>query len=169
MRALEVVGQLIESRIAEVFSRHGLSHAAGNVLAVIEGSGGPMSAGDIGSHMHITSGSVTSLLDTLERRELVRRFDDPGDRRRVLVDITPECEGVLDDLLPLVIARAGDLAEVLSADEKRTLLGLLVRVEAHARALDREPTAPHGRHAPERLRPKRAADGRRIPPQSGEA
>ena len=43
-RNLEVVGGHAEALIASVARRHGLSHAALNALAVIEGNGAPMAA-----------------------------------------------------------------------------------------------------------------------------
>ena len=50
--------------------------------------------------MHITSGTLASVLDTLEGSGYVRRHADPTDRRRVLVDLTPTAQAVLDRLLP---------------------------------------------------------------------
>jgi MarR family transcriptional regulator, 2-MHQ and catechol-resistance regulon repressor len=163
MRALRDVGQRIDTRIGEVFAAAGLSHGAGNVLAVIEGAGRPIPAGEIGPALHITSGSVTSVLDTLERKNLVRRYRDPDDRRRVLVDITVEAEELLDEVLPLVAVRSRDLAETLSGSDRRTLLELVRRVDEHARDLDRPPVAPGGRHTPAGLRAPRTVDGRRQP------
>ena len=102
-RNLEVVGGHAEALIASVARRHGLSHAALNALAVIEGNGAPMTAGAIGAHMHITGGTMTSVLDTLERNGYIRRLTDPDYRRRFLVDVTPEAQAVLNRLLPEVV------------------------------------------------------------------
>ena len=57
LRELEVTGGLGEALVASVARRHGLSHAALNAMAVIEGSGGPVPAGTVGTSMHITSGT----------------------------------------------------------------------------------------------------------------
>ena len=62
-----------------------------------------MTAGAVGTHMHITSGTMTSVLDTLERNRYIKRLTDPDDRRRVLVDVTPEAQAVLNRLLPEVV------------------------------------------------------------------
>ena len=51
-----------------------------------------MLTGEVAARMHITSGTVTSLLDNLERQNYVVRSSDPDDRRRVLVDITPRVD-----------------------------------------------------------------------------
>ena len=52
--------------------------------------GGRMTAGQLAAAARLTSGAVTAVLDRLEAAGLVRRVNDPADRRRVLVEITPE-------------------------------------------------------------------------------
>jgi len=46
---------------------------------------GPMTAGQIAKRLSLTSGAVTSLIDRLERRDMVKRTPDPNDRRKVIV------------------------------------------------------------------------------------
>ena len=50
----------------------------------------------VSARMHYTTGTMTAILDILERKNYVRRMADPSDRRRVLVDITPEAQHLLD-------------------------------------------------------------------------
>src|SRR5690606_23650950 len=50
-------------------------------------SDGPLSAGEIARHTGLTTPSVTSLIDRLERKGFVRRVRDPDDRRRVIVEV----------------------------------------------------------------------------------
>lgn len=58
------------------------------MLAIVEGEGAPLPPSVIGERMLMTSGTMTSLLDTLARRGLVRRAPHPDDRRMQLVAIT---------------------------------------------------------------------------------
>jgi DNA-binding MarR family transcriptional regulator len=51
---------------------------------------GPLTAGEIGVHLGLTSGAVTGLIDRLEVGGWVRRERDPADRRRVIVHLSPE-------------------------------------------------------------------------------
>src|SRR5258706_14182804 len=48
-----------------------------------------ITAGRSAGILHIHPGTLPSLLGRLERRRLVRRRVDAGDRRRVLVELTP--------------------------------------------------------------------------------
>jgi DNA-binding MarR family transcriptional regulator len=50
---------------------------------------GPLAAGEIATHTGLATASVTSLIDRLERKRLVRRLRDRADRRRVIVSLTP--------------------------------------------------------------------------------
>jgi DNA-binding MarR family transcriptional regulator len=47
---------------------------------------GPCTAGELARHTGLTTASVTSLIDRLEAKHLVRRVADAADRRRVIVE-----------------------------------------------------------------------------------
>ncbi len=51
---------------------------------------GPMTAGAIANALGLTSGAVTAMIDRLEGSGHVQRVRDTVDRRRVIVDVTPE-------------------------------------------------------------------------------
>jgi DNA-binding MarR family transcriptional regulator len=51
---------------------------------------GPLTAGQLAEATDISPGAMTTVLDRLERAGLAHRRADPGDRRRVLVDVTPD-------------------------------------------------------------------------------
>ena len=142
---------MVESAVSGVTRRYGLSHAALNALAVIEGEGGPVLTGEVAARMHITSGSVTSVLDTLERKGFVVRSNDPGDRRRVLVDITPEAQRVLDECLPRIQQTADLLLAHLDDAEQQALLDALEVVRHAVTELPPDLPAPSPRRRPARL------------------
>jgi len=137
MRELHLAGTKADALISGVARRYGLSHAALNALAVIEGAAGPLPAGEITAQMHISTTTMTSILDTLERRGYVRRQPDPADRRRVLVDITPEAQALLDHVLPAVQQL---VTETMSSLDDRALHAVLDALAVASDALD---AAPH--------------------------
>jgi len=49
---------------------------------------GPTPVNRIGAHVRLSSGSITAAVDRLERRGLVERHNDPGDRRARVVHLT---------------------------------------------------------------------------------
>ena len=128
--------------------RYGLSHAALNALAVIEGEGKPMLTGEVAVRMHITSGTVTSLLDNLERKQYVVRSSDRDDRRRVLVDITPAAQQLLDQALPAIQQVALRLVDRIGPERQQLLLDILGEIRRAAAELPDELPEPLPRQRP---------------------
>ena len=151
-RELEEVGGHAEALIASVARRHGLSHAALNALAVIEGNGAPMAAGVVGAQMHITSGTMTSVLDTLERNGYIERLTDPDDRRRVLVDVTPDAQAVLNRLLPEVVQTTTAVMAGIADRELYDFLDTLRRIRAAIAAAPDDLAPPAPRRMPRNLK-----------------
>lgn len=136
----------------EAAQAHRLSATARMTLAVIEGAGGPLEPGVIAERLLITSGSMTSMLDTLEKRGLVRRMPHPEDRRKLLVDVTDEAVAVLDGLLPSFHLRErAVMDDALTAHEQRDLLVLLAKVQRAAQAEE----AGRPRREARRLKPRK--------------
>ena len=49
-----------------------------------------MTAGRLAERARLSPGAITALIDRLEEKKLARRVRDTDDRRRVLVEVTPE-------------------------------------------------------------------------------
>jgi MarR family transcriptional regulator, organic hydroperoxide resistance regulator len=67
-------------------ARYGLGITDMKTLGVLMQEGA-MTAGQIAKRLSVTTGAVTSLIDRLERRQLVMRVPDPADRRKVIVSV----------------------------------------------------------------------------------
>ena len=136
MRAFVTTGSVLLDAMAAVERRHGLSNAAAQTLAIIEGAGEPLTPSIIAGRLMITTGSMTSLLDTLERRGLIRRQAHPSDRRRLLVELTDEGEALVDAFLPEIVAAQTALAAGLSEADRAAAVHLSERLAAAARTID---------------------------------
>jgi DNA-binding MarR family transcriptional regulator len=66
----------------------GVNRTDGRCLDIIDREG-PVAAGRLAQASGLTTAAVTAVIDRLERAGYARRVDDPKDRRRVLVEITP--------------------------------------------------------------------------------
>jgi DNA-binding MarR family transcriptional regulator len=139
----------------QTLDNYQLSPSGRQILAVVEGAGEPLEPSVIAERLLITTGSVTSLLDNLEKRNLIRRLPHPQDRRKLLVDITPAAQMIVDELLPSLHARERDLmSAALSTTEQRELLRLIAKVQHAALDAQSTPARPAAaRHR--RKRPKR--------------
>jgi DNA-binding MarR family transcriptional regulator len=86
LRTAERVGRALERALEDL----GLSPAKLAVLQLLETAGGTLSLGDLAQHRSCVKSNITKMVDRLEAEGLVGRRDDPGDRRGVLAEITPE-------------------------------------------------------------------------------
>jgi hypothetical protein len=66
--AVVQVGESFLASVEKALRHHHLSRAGREALAVLEGAGQPLSPTTIAERLIVTTASVTSLLDTLERR-----------------------------------------------------------------------------------------------------
>lgn len=66
----------------------GINRTDGRCLDIIDREG-PVTAGRLAKASGLTTAAVTAVIDRLAKAGYARRRDDPSDRRRVLVEITP--------------------------------------------------------------------------------
>ena len=130
-----------------------LSSSGFEALAVLEGADEPLSSHTIAERLLVTTASMTSLLDTLERRGLVRRSPHPHDRRKILVTITDAGAHLVDRMLPVVHKAATEAFATLTEAERRTLVDVLGRIEGRLGDLAAQaPAPPPPRNKPTRRR-----------------
>jgi DNA-binding MarR family transcriptional regulator len=67
--------------------RLGVNETDLHCLNIIENAGG-VTAGELAAQSGLTTGAVTGVIDRLEKKGFARRVADPGDRRRVKVEVT---------------------------------------------------------------------------------
>lgn len=115
----------ILTELTRNFRRYGISHAGFNVLMILDGDDEPLSPHQIGDRRLVTRGTVTGVLDSLERAGLVRRRPHPDDGRMLLVDITDAGRALLRRMLPGHRSIEEDLTGQLSERDKATLARLL--------------------------------------------
>lgn len=146
IRLADVITDAINARLRT----QDLHLAAAQALAVLEGAEGPLTPNEINAHLHLTSGSVTSLLDRLEQRGLVTRGPHPTDRRKVLVSITDAGSELVDWHLPETVAIQTALFQVLTPDQLVELNQLVETVLLATQDFDPHPVAdaapPRGPH-----------------------
>lgn len=106
--------------LAAVCRRSGVSRTEFDALDELSHQG-PLTPGELGVALSLTSGSVTAMVDRLERLGWARRERHPDDRRKVVVELTPEAERVGEEQIgPLVVAMEAAAAE-FSAKEQRVI------------------------------------------------
>ena len=124
---LSRIGLHISRSQEETFGRFGLNRGEVGVLSALRIAGPPnrLSPTRLFKGLMLSSAGITSRLDRLESRGLVRRTRDPSDRRGVLVELTDEGARILEEAVTANTQSERELLADLTADEITTLAGLL--------------------------------------------
>lgn len=86
---------------------------------------GPMAASELAQESGLTTGSVTALIDRLERAEYVRRVRDDRDRRRVFVELTERAVEAFGAIWGPLGRDGSELVSRYSAEELQVVIGYL--------------------------------------------
>lgn len=133
---IEYTRQRSIAHLEGIVRTHGLSSmTAYNALAIIEGAGEPLSPSTIAERMVMSRGTMTEIVDTLERHGLVRRLAQTGDRRRRLVEATSEGSERLAALRPALHQAERRLVRALSEEEQRQMLRFVAALQSDLPAL----------------------------------
>jgi len=93
---------------------------------------GPLPVNTIGRKVHLTSGSITTAVDRLESRKLVRRQPSDTDARVSLVELTAKGRTLIEKAFAGHARRLDELVTVLERTERAQLVSLLKKLGLHA-------------------------------------
>jgi DNA-binding MarR family transcriptional regulator len=121
---------VFERAIADTFRAFDLGPDEFDVLATLRRSGPPyaLNPKHLRRSMMITSATMTHRLDKLEGRGLVRRSNDPNDRRGIVVHLTEKGKDLVDKALEGHLATERRLIAHLSRRDRTQLADLLRRL-----------------------------------------
>jgi DNA-binding MarR family transcriptional regulator len=131
---ITVTAGLLANRLEGLLRDHGLTSGSYNVLRAVASSDEPLTPSEISVSMAVpvTTATMTGVLDTLERRELVARRPHPTDRRRVLIELQDAGRELLEATVPIV--RDMQASWIGPAREGAgALIDALDRLESHLR------------------------------------
>jgi DNA-binding MarR family transcriptional regulator len=124
---LKRLGHTAKDRTMEAYEREDVHPYHYAILLALD-DGGHETQGAIADALGYDRGQLVGLLDELEERGLIERKRDPGDRRRHLVQMTPEGKRKLRRLRTLAAETEDDFLEPLSDAEREQLHALLLKL-----------------------------------------
>lgn len=89
LRSLVGTAHVIEQRLEDALAQVGLSTAKYFALTHLVEADSPLSLSECANRMTCVRSNITQLMDRLESDGLVRRVEDPADRRAVRAALTP--------------------------------------------------------------------------------
>ncbi len=127
-RLVALVGQQLGRHWQQAVTRNStLSHTAFFALAVL-GEEGALTHREVADHCWISPGTLTPVIDALERDGLLQRRRDSRDRRIVRLHITPGGTETLRTTWAAVAAEFRRIVPELGADEERLVRSYLLTV-----------------------------------------
>ena len=87
---------------------------------------GPKSAGELSRGTGLSSAATTALIDRLERKGFVQRVRDSTDRRRVLVELSPEGAARVGEFYGPLVRQGAVLFKDVPAEEIERMRAWLV-------------------------------------------
>lgn len=125
-RLIRLTKHLAKARTL-AFDRTGLNTWEFDVLAVLRRGGAPyrQTPKTLVRETLVSSGTITSRIDRMVERELVRRLPDPGDGRGVLVEITPVGLTLVDAAITRLTDAEEHLLDGLNREDRESLSNLL--------------------------------------------
>ena len=127
---IQVLAKLLQQRSDAALRAHDLKHWEYDVLSVLRRQGEPfeLPATDIANAAMLTSGAMTTRIDGLESRGLVRRRSSGSDRRSVLVALTSKGKSLVDEAIQTRLDDANEVLAELTPSNRRLLTDLLREV-----------------------------------------
>jgi DNA-binding MarR family transcriptional regulator len=112
-------------RWIDALCRHvGVSRSDYEALEALD-EHGSLTPGELGALLSLTSGSVTALIDRLEKVGWASRNGHPEDRRKVVVTLTQKAWQIGQDELKPYLEAVDAAARQLSNDERAMVVGFL--------------------------------------------
>lgn len=118
MRASQTASDMLDEAFCEFL---GINRTDGRCLDVISRLGS-ITAGHLANELGLTTGAVTAMVDRLEVAGLVVRRSDPEDRRKVLIEMTPEAAQVGTEIYGQMAEATAPYIEQLSDRDLLTLI-----------------------------------------------
>ena len=139
---LELAGLLLDTlrivKMATAASREH-SHVSANRASVMwQLRERAMRSGDLAQRCAMTAPALTELVDSLSRDGFVRRLEDPGDRRVVLVELTGPGRRELDKYREVMKRRVAGVLANLPAEKRVRLRAALSDLHDAIEAMTKE-------------------------------
>jgi len=115
----------VEQTVGRIYGKYGLNRPEADLLSTLLRARKPVPASSLAVSVMCSTGTMTNRLDRLERSGLVRRRDDPHDRRGVLIELTPQGRRVIEAAVAERDAVDEALIPGLSSKKRQALVDLL--------------------------------------------
>lgn len=122
------VARHLEDRLEASLAEIGLSAAKLTVLSQLVTADAPVALGELAARMSCVRSNITQLVDRMEADGLVRRVDDPHDRRAVRAELTADGRSRQREGALRMGALEGDFDGRLTTADRASLTEILAKL-----------------------------------------
>jgi DNA-binding MarR family transcriptional regulator len=120
----------IDLYIATKMAEHGMNLTRQQVILLkILFHDGPLPQHDLAFLTDRDKTSLTRLLSTMEKKNLVARITSPEDKRVNMVHLTKNGEKVLNETAPVLLEVIMHMQEGITEDEQKTVIGVMRKIQ----------------------------------------
>ncbi len=132
---------LFSAKGSQLFRQFDLTEAQFNVLFALKFAVEDITQAELGKRLVVTRASITSVLDKLETKNLVRRVDVPGNRRIHHVRLTDDGAALIEKVEPLYRAEIHQALSDLTDEDCKSLIGCLEKARQRVVKMSTAPAA----------------------------
>lgn len=122
------VAHLLRLRIDEALRPYGLTRVSWLAMGIVK-QNEMLTQSDLAARLELGTAATGKLVDRLEERGLVRRYDDPDDRRANLLSVTAEARDLLERVKSIGEGLRDDVLQDLSEAERQRLQRSLQKIK----------------------------------------
>ncbi|REE67622.1 MarR family transcriptional regulator [Paenibacillus taihuensis] len=130
LRLIRVMVRAVDtlySSLEHAIESYGLSMDTFRILEFLYNKG-PQTIQKISETFSIPSGSITYVVDKLEKKGFVERLPRPGDRRKINAALTTDGVHFFDEIFPKHVQIISDNLSFATDDEKLQLIEVLKKI-----------------------------------------
>ncbi|MCH4887174.1 MarR family transcriptional regulator [Acidaminobacter sp. JC074] len=117
----------ITHKMAPHFKALGIHETEFFVLFALDANG-PMTIQEIGSKIDMTSGTMTYVIDKLEKKDYIKRVRCQEDRRRIYIELTDQGVDFWNEIISKHMIAMNDSFSHMTEDEMLQLIELMKKV-----------------------------------------
>lgn len=121
-------GTILHHCVERNLAKQGLSYGRFMILGLLSRQDDPIPVCKLAELAGVTTPTVSAVLSGMVRDGLIQRVEDPSDRRVVRIEMLPEGQKILDEVLPDLFVHQTAVMSRLDESELKTLMALLAKV-----------------------------------------
>lgn len=133
---IRFANNLVLDRLGRMLAKYQLSTSAYFAMIALYGGNNLANPSELCDMTGETRGNMTRICDDLVQKELLQRVENPSDRRRVDLSLSPLGVELLCTIMPELRESGHRVYDVFTPEEKATFIELLSRLNRRLESLE---------------------------------